>query len=366
MEFYNWSIGKGQYSRNSNSFNNIIVFQKEELEKYFKRVCDKYGNVKDNSEVPLVILSNPKGIYTYIPIRRVIGNCIQDFNGKLYKLNGLDNHISQYKFIDNNLSLIKKSPFNQQILEGVSATGKGHRVNEDNYAYLVHPKNKNIKLLIIADGMGGAQAGEKASRMLVDEMVKWFTSTDPRLLDDSNWLYKNMYKIVNDRNEEVFQELVINQRLNTGTTLACSIINSEYMIHANVGDSRICVLQDGKMKLLSVDDSPNWITGETITIDKLELMRTMPNNNYITQHIGQSDVFPNIGYISNKDYSDVFLFSDGVTDCISYRGITKIARNINRETLFEFIEQSSFGENTPGAKTKGTDDRTVIHYGVKR
>lgn len=366
MEICNWAIGKGRYDSENNDFNNIEAFKNDDLKRYFKSICDKYGNVKDDSEVPIVILPEENELYTYIPIKRVIGSCIQDWNGKLYKLEGLDKLIPSYKFLDNNLSIIKKNPFNHQVLEGISATGKNHRVNEDNYAYLSHPKNKNVKLLVVADGMGGAQAGEKASRMAVDGMVKWFTETNPKLLENLDWLYKNMNRIVCDINKVVYQELVLNQRLNTGTTLACAIINSNYMIYANVGDSRICALQNGKLKLLSIDDSPNWLAGETITIDKLELMRIMPNSNYITQYIGEPNVAPNVGYIANKDYSDVFLFSDGITDCISYRGITKIARDISRKTLFEFIEQSSFGENTPGAKVKGIDDRTVVHYGVRR
>jgi Serine/threonine protein phosphatase len=365
MELDNWCIGTGCYDKKSTSFSDVKIFNKESLKSFFDRAFDLEGRIKNCNETPILVSLSSNGHYTYIPLKRVIGNCVQDWNGKIYKLKDLDKFISKYTLSDKRIILDRKNPYGYQTLQGFSATGKNHRVNEDSHAYLTHPADDNIKLLVIADGMGGAAFGEKASRMIVDQMIGWFITTDPKLLEDSNWLYKNIYRVVCDRNEEIFQELVINQRIDTGTTFACAIINRNYMIHANVGDSRICILQDGSLKLVSIDDSPNWNIRETMTLEKLEIMRTLPNNNQITSHIGKSDVYPNIGYVPNKDYTDVFLFSDGVTDCISYTALNKIARNIDKKTLFEFIEQSTYGENTPGAKRKGTDDRTVIHYGKR-
>jgi len=78
--------------------------------------------------------------------------------------------------------------------------------------------------------------------------------------------------------------------------------------------------------------------------------------------MGKRDINPHVSVFPNKDYTDLFIFSDGITDCMSYNTLNNIACNIDKETLLRFITEASYGENDSGIKGKATDDETVVHY----
>ena len=60
------------------------------------------------------------------------------------------------------------------ILETKTDIGLIRETNEDKAITLTHPKNKNIKLLAVADGMGGKEDGELASNYIINSLERWF------------------------------------------------------------------------------------------------------------------------------------------------------------------------------------------------
>lgn len=348
---------------NGNKLSNIITIPREQLRYITSQILDFDGNVKNMPQRLVLVVPYQQGINQYFLVQQIVHDCLLTTERKLYKLSGLKKYIDDYCGFNPRYVLDQNNPYIYQYLEGLSVTGKNHRVNEDSYTIVVHPKSEQLKLLVVADGMGGIEAGEKASRLLTSTLANIYCHLEPKYLEDSDWVERNLELILQRCNQVVHDELVVKQHLNTGTTLACAFINSRDTVVANVGDSRICIVQNGVLKIVSIDDSPNWNINQRITVDALELMRTMPNNNVITQYVGSSHIRPHIARLSNKVYSDLYLFSDGVTDCISYHEMNKIAQEVDKNVLFSFIEASSFGADVMGAKIKASDDRTVVHYG---
>ena len=72
-----------------------------------------------------------------------------------------------------------------EILQTKTDIGLVRNHNEDYAVVTKHPKNKNIKLLIVADGMGGRNKGEVASKYIATELEKWFHEKSPKILNDT-------------------------------------------------------------------------------------------------------------------------------------------------------------------------------------
>ena len=71
------------------------------------------------------------------------------------------------------------------VLQKRTDIGLIREKNEDSGVVLTHPKDSNIKLLAIADGMGGKDMGDVASKYVIDQLTKWFKKTNVDLLEDS-------------------------------------------------------------------------------------------------------------------------------------------------------------------------------------
>jgi serine/threonine protein phosphatase PrpC len=119
-----------------------------------------------------------------------------------------------------------------------AATDKGmqREANEDNYGVATQGDTDRItQLLIVADGMGGEEAGEVASELTVKRLTEAFMQNKQWSASQINtWLQRT----IRETNDIVLQEA--RQRRNQmGATLVVAIINSNMVYLANVGDSRI-------------------------------------------------------------------------------------------------------------------------------
>ena len=225
-----------------------------------------------------------------------------------------------------------------------------------------HPNNPNLKLLVVADGMGGHDFGNLASKFLVNQLKNWFLNEKIANLNNTKFVYENLSTIIRHINDVMHREFAIKRGLNSGSTLALALINSTDTIIANVGDSRIGALMDGNLNIISIDDSPLVTNTRPPTPMEQDMIRVMPGNNFITQYMGNISVRPHLNVIKNSNYTDIFLFSDGITDCVNYNTLNQIARNVDKVTLFKFITAASYGQDDEGAKAKASDDETVVHY----
>ena len=71
-----------------------------------------------------------------------------------------------------------------EIFECKTDIGLIRETNEDATLVLNHPKNKNVKLMLVADGMGGKEYGEIAANYVATSLSKWFSNKDIKTLND--------------------------------------------------------------------------------------------------------------------------------------------------------------------------------------
>ena len=208
----------------------------------------------------------------------------------------------------------------KDILDSLSDAGLLRENNEDSAISILHPQNQGIKLLAVADGVGGKEKGEIASNFAIETLREWFTHTEATHLNNSRFLIKELPKVIKFINNFLY----ITQQEECSTTLTCAIINESDTIIANIGDSRAYIVQEDEVVQITKDDSLVWYYYEQGELSK-DQIRFHRKNSLITKSVGSNmDVDPEISKIPNKDYKGLLLFTDGVTDCLSDSKIAKI------------------------------------------
>jgi len=142
---------------------------------------------------------------------------------------------------------------------GLSETGPVRHMNEDCFV-----NAEDLKLFIVADGMGGHAAGEVAARLAVESIenfirrshkttdFSWPYGIDPALSYEANRL-KTAVNLANRRINRVAE--THDDYLGMGTTVVCALLADGHLIAAHVGDSRLYLCHDGVLAQLTQDDS---------------------------------------------------------------------------------------------------------------
>ncbi|HWE05670.1 MAG TPA: protein phosphatase 2C domain-containing protein [Rhizomicrobium sp.] len=173
--------------------------------------------------------------------------------------------------------------------------------NED--CYLLAPA---MGLYVVADGMGGAQAGEHASHMAVDtvkEIVAMSASRGPAVLQTAFAEANTRVSMAAEHDPELD---------GMGTTLIAVLDNTTELFVASVGDSRVYSFQDGALHTITEDQS--WVNevGRRLGLEET-VLKTHPMRHVLTMAIGVSDQLRVQTYrVEPKPGMLVLLCSDGL------------------------------------------------------
>jgi PPM family protein phosphatase len=220
-----------------------------------------------------------------------------------------------------------------------SDVGRQRQGNEDNY-FVQSP------LFVVADGMGGAQAGEVASEMAVEAFRGGIGDGQPE--DHLVEIIRGANRRIHDasRSESAHQGM--------GTTCTAIYVDTDEVVLAHVGDSRAYLFRGGDLTRLTHDHS---LVGELVDRGRLteEQAEVHPQRNVITRALGpEADVQVDTERIEARE-GDVFLIcSDGLTSMIREQAILPILR-----------EQGSLAEAGRGLiaaanEAGGRDNITVV------
>ena len=221
-----------------------------------------------------------------------------------------------------------------KIVQAETNIGLIRKNNEDVALAVEHPKDDDILLLLVADGMGGKEHGEIASSYTAKAIEKWFKAKSPKVLNDLEKVEDQLYDIIDKINLDIIKKLGQNV---SGTTLSLAIVNHHGTVIANVGDSRIYTYRKKKLTQVSEDDSDVWYYYKYGAVRKDDL-RYFFNNNIITSCIGLSDDICNVKTeIIENDYDLILLVTDGVTDLITDRKIKKVIESSKRKNILPKI-----------------------------
>lgn len=164
------------------------------------------------------------------------------------------------------------------MLEAFALSDKGCvRSNNEDYC-LIEP---DLGLYVLADGMGGAKAGERASRLAVETVAETVLFAQRR---DSQVLLK----AVEEANRRVLEAAQGDPALEgMGTTLVVALEQAEGMDIASVGDSRAYLLDDEGLRPITEDQT--WVNevGRPLGLDE-ESLKNHPMRHVLTMAIGAS------------------------------------------------------------------------------
>jgi serine/threonine protein phosphatase PrpC len=170
-------------------------------------------------------------------------------------------------------------------------------------------------VLMVADGLGGHQAGEIASGLAAETVRRIFISNQD-VVHDHGDLPQCMARAVRDVNREVHEWTEDGGISRPATTLTLCLIRSSQYDIAHVGDSRAYLIGRGQARQVTHDDS--WVA-EAVRRGQMSEEEALlsPFRNQITKSVGtQPDVEPTL-YAGELDDGDVLLLcSDGLTEYV--------------------------------------------------
>ena len=244
-----------------------------------------------------------------------------------------DDNENSFNFNIKNLDIKPKAT--ESVMYTLTDKGRVRSKNEDSVIAISHPKDESIKLLAVADGMGGYSNGEYASSYTIERLKEWFNNRTAFEFNNLNYLNANLQELIQNINISLHKES--RKRLNEmGTTLTCAIVTNNKTFVLNIGDSRCYLMKDTNLKQITDDDSTVYEQYEAGILTKDDL-RFHPRNNIVTQGLGITIVSPKTKIIDNDSYDKLLLFTDGVTDCLSDEKIKLIANTSSKEEILEKI-----------------------------
>ncbi len=205
---------------------------------------------------------------------------------------------------------------------------------------------------VLADGMGGHQAGEVASHEAVDRICTLFQKRiDSRL--DITKVQELIRSIIQEVNGTVFRMSRENPELKgMGTTLCCIYLHPDGLIYGHVGDSRIYRFRKGELELLTQDHS---LLQELIQLGQLSEQQAQEflYKNIITKAIGTEPfVDPSVATSAIEPGDMLLMCSDGLSDLVSFAEIKEIMSQPVQEEISKALVEK--------AKQKGGNDNITV------
>ena len=203
--------------------------------------------------------------------------------------------------------------------------GRKREVNQD-YVYVTDkPVGPFPNLLVVADGMGGHKAGDFASRYTVETLKQEIKNSKE---DGPEAVMRKAIQTVNHKLMEAAAKDVKLEGM--GTTLVAATVVGNTLYFANVGDSRLYLIND-KIRQLSKDHS---LVEEMVRLGgiKAEEAKNHPDKNIITRAIGvKEDVEADIYEYRLKKGDIILMCTDGLSNMVEDEDmfdIVKGARDI--------------------------------------
>jgi PPM family protein phosphatase len=214
------------------------------------------------------------------------------------------------------------------LIEAVGLTDVGNvrQYNEDTIAI-----DAGLGLMALADGMGGHRAGEVASRMAVDVLLQALRAQFPALRSAVRQHRPLLVvdRSINQANRAIYEAAQAQAGYyGMGTTLALTFFYDNGVVLGHIGDSRIYRLRQGRLELLTRDDS--------LLRDQLELglisvsdARESHNRSLVTRALGiAADASPHLREDAAQPGDIYLLCSDGLNDLVDDADIELIVDSL--------------------------------------
>lgn len=228
--------------------------------------------------------------------------------------------------------------------------GKAREMNQD--CYYIPTLDEDIKLYIIADGMGGYNGGEVASNLAVFTSKKYIDENIKNDLKEEE-IKELIHNAILTANKAIYKKAKKTEELEEmGTTLDISLIYNNKLYIGHIGDSRVYLIRNGEMKQLTTDHSYVQKLVKDGTITKEEAYNH-PKKNMLLKALGAvENVEPDILDYTFEADDIILMCTDGLTNMVKETDISSIVLKDKKNAHIKLIEEA----NNNG----GIDNITVI------
>jgi serine/threonine protein phosphatase PrpC len=187
--------------------------------------------------------------------------------------------------------------------------------NEDNFC-----SRPDLGLFVVADGMGGYEGGEIASRLAVDSICDFFVRNARD--EDSTWPFATLRTLSANENmvrvavKGAHHEICVHKHgrnVQMGSTVATLFLRPETAAFGHVGDSRIYRLRDSRLEQLTADHSL-YAQMKAAGLPNLPDRTSCGFGNVITRALGTPEAEPDLGRIELRRRDVFLLCTDGLTE----------------------------------------------------
>lgn len=216
----------------------------------------------------------------------------------------------------------------------LSDLGNIRNINEDYVDYYI---DNDKEIYVIADGMGGHNAGEVASKLAVDTTIEYIKN-----IGVVNNTSDSLREAIQLSNKKIYELSMQNDNLRgMGTTLTACLIQDGEIVIANVGDSRGYVLEEDKLLRITKDHSLVQQLLDKGSITEEEALKH-PNKNIITRALGTSKfVDIDIFTINLLGVHKILLCTDGLTNEVTDKELFDIIKENNNQISCEKLVELS-------------------------
>jgi len=232
--------------------------------------------------------------------------------------------------------------------------GLQRKSNEDHYYIPSRDgQDTSFEMMIVADGMGGHNAGGLASRIAV-EYVYTHIDEHKAQIESSPDLMRVVNQAIQEANQRILGLSMSDSRFSgMGTTLTMAVFEKDRFFAAHVGDSRCYLIRDGVARQITKDHSlvQELVDNGSITQDEMDMH---PKKNVITRALG-TDQRLRIDFFEEKLLKGdiVLLCTDGLTNYVNLQEYAdSFTSNMTMEDLASLLGKEALNAG-------GSDDITI-------
>ena len=227
--------------------------------------------------------------------------------------------------------------------------GRRRDMNQDYMYTSTTPVGSLPNLFVVADGMGGHNAGEYASRFTVDKMVEVISQ------NRQQEPVAAMKEALTEANSQLLEEAGADpSKSGMGTTVVAATVIGDLLHVANIGDSRLYVIDHEAIRQITRDHS---LVEEMVRLGEMDkaAAKVHPDKNIITRAIGVTrELAVDFFEVDLRPGDMILLCSDGLTNMVEDEEIKEIV--LEQKNIVEKAEKLINTANENGGK----DNITVV------